>query len=296
MRSYLALCRFPAVFTALADIFLGFAITAGPVFRPRFALALLASAGLYLGGMVLNDLLDEARDAIERPSRPIPSGRVSKRGAWIFYASLTVVGVGAALCINLLAAAVAATLAIFVWLYDGPLKRTLLGPPAMGLCRSGNILLGGAAGVGTWMSIQDPRLLWMAAGMGLYIWGLTWFARQEAGTPKRTGLVAGWVLVCGGLAGVMVCAGLYRAESALPGTILPLVLLVLLVNYRMSTAIVAPSPESVQPAVRSMLLAIPIINASVVATVIGSSGSGWAIATGALLFPAAFLGRFLRLT
>ena len=77
VRSWLQLMRFPAVFTALADICAGFAVkTSG--FEPvgDFATLLAASAGLYLSGMVFNDVFDRKRDAAERPNRPIPSGRI----------------------------------------------------------------------------------------------------------------------------------------------------------------------------------------------------------------------------
>lgn len=37
---------------------------------------------LYLGGMVLNGILDRNVDAVERPERPIPSGRIPLRVAW----------------------------------------------------------------------------------------------------------------------------------------------------------------------------------------------------------------------
>jgi hypothetical protein len=37
---------------------------------------------LYLGGMVLNGILDRHVDAVERPGRPIPSGRIPLRAAW----------------------------------------------------------------------------------------------------------------------------------------------------------------------------------------------------------------------
>ena len=54
-------------------------VTAGvlPARWLPFLLLLLASACLYCGGMVWNDYFDRAQDKLERPSRPIPSGRVS---------------------------------------------------------------------------------------------------------------------------------------------------------------------------------------------------------------------------
>ena len=82
LRAYLQLMRFPAVFTALADILLGFVLT-HESFSPAGDLAALvgASSGLYLAGMVFNDWFDRDLDARERPGRPIPSGRISPRAA-----------------------------------------------------------------------------------------------------------------------------------------------------------------------------------------------------------------------
>ena len=80
LLAYLQLCRFAAVFTALADICMGWLLTQ-PDFTPErdFALLLISSAGLYLAGMVFNDVFDRRIDARERPNRPIPSGRVPLR-------------------------------------------------------------------------------------------------------------------------------------------------------------------------------------------------------------------------
>ncbi len=48
---------------------------------------------LYLFGMVLNDLLDRDVDAHERPTRPLPSGRIGLRPAILVAASLVSAGV-----------------------------------------------------------------------------------------------------------------------------------------------------------------------------------------------------------
>ena len=45
-------------------------------------LLLLGVSLTYVGGMILNDAFDAAVDARERPSRPIPSGRISRRSAF----------------------------------------------------------------------------------------------------------------------------------------------------------------------------------------------------------------------
>ena len=87
--AYLQLVRLPNVFTALADVAMGFFVTQGivelaslePVQIVRLTLLCVASACLYLAGMALNDAFDADIDREERPERPIPSGRVSLSGA-----------------------------------------------------------------------------------------------------------------------------------------------------------------------------------------------------------------------
>ena len=296
MRAYLALCRFPAVFTAIADVFLGYALTAGTVPSRRFYLTMVASSGLYLSGMVLNDLLDVAKDTAERPNRPIPSGKVSTRNAWIFYAVLTAIGVTAAAFVGPLTAGIAAALVITIWLYDGPLKATLVGPLVMGSCRAGNILLAASAGVGSLTSISDPKVIWIASAMGVYICGLTWFARQEAGRPGRAGLLLGLVIANGGLAGAIAWTGAFRGESASGLVFAALIAIAAIINQRAGLAVVSPNPVRVQAAVKTMLLSLPPWNAALIAMVVGSSGLGWSLATASLLVPGLLIARFLRVT
>src|SRR5258707_13721484 len=93
LLAWLQLCRFAAVFTAMADICLGYLLTHDGFERlSDFVLLLATSSCLYLAGMVFNDVFDREVDALERPKRPIPSGRVSVRGAVTFGAGLLATG------------------------------------------------------------------------------------------------------------------------------------------------------------------------------------------------------------
>ncbi|MEU3895025.1 UbiA family prenyltransferase, partial [Streptomyces sp. NPDC029519] len=69
------LLRLPALFTVPGDALAG-AAAAGARPGPRTLLAIGSSLCLYEAGMALNDWADRAEDAVERPHRPLPSGRI----------------------------------------------------------------------------------------------------------------------------------------------------------------------------------------------------------------------------
>src|SRR5207247_76223 len=77
---YLQLVRPANLLTANADVLAGFAAVGlkNPAALP---LLLVATTALYGGGVVLNDVFDARLDAVERPERPLPSGRAAMGGA-----------------------------------------------------------------------------------------------------------------------------------------------------------------------------------------------------------------------
>src|SRR5437868_1114393 len=88
--------RLPNVFTAMADIFMGYWFT-HETLEPigAFLLLLVSSSCLYIAGMVFNDVFDVEQDRRERPHRPIPSGRISKRSATVLGCSIMFAGLAA---------------------------------------------------------------------------------------------------------------------------------------------------------------------------------------------------------
>ncbi|MER5263879.1 SCO3242 family prenyltransferase [Actinosynnema sp. NPDC002837] len=142
MRAYAELVRAPAALTVLGDTLAG-AAAAGVPLRGRRLLLPLSSVALYWSGMALNDWADRELDAVERPERPIPSGRVSPRAALTFAVALSATGLGlAALAGGRDSVAVAVPLAVAVWSYDTVLKDTAAGPLAMAACRGLDVALG----------------------------------------------------------------------------------------------------------------------------------------------------------
>ncbi|MFF9144869.1 SCO3242 family prenyltransferase [Streptomyces sp. NPDC014861] len=109
------------------------------------AWAVGASVCLYEAGMALNDWADRHVDAVERPRRPLPSGRVAPAAALGAAGALTATGLALASRAGRPALAVASALAATVWAYDLRLKHTAAGPAAMAAARGLDVLLGALA-------------------------------------------------------------------------------------------------------------------------------------------------------
>ncbi|WP_353815832.1 SCO3242 family prenyltransferase [Agromyces sp. SYSU T00266] len=144
--TFLRLVRAPAGLTVLGDATAGMAATGRRGVLPRLGLP-IASVLLYWGGMALNDAADAELDRVERPERPIPSGRVSRRAAVATAGGLTIAGIAVAgLTGGRSSLAVALPLVGAIWAYDLAAKRSVLGPLVMGACRGLDVLLGAGAG------------------------------------------------------------------------------------------------------------------------------------------------------
>lgn len=309
-RAYLQLCRAPAVFTAMADIFLGFLLvhrTLAPL--PEFLALLLSSCGLYLAGMVFNDVFDRDQDARERPQRPIPSGRISLRAAVIFGSLLVVVGlIGAALAgiraepspltgpysINPLLVALILTGTIFA--YDSFGKRTPLGPVLMGACRFLNVILGASSADPRFVGIWGLPQLWVAIGLGVYITGVTWFARTEAAVSRRSHLIGAAIVADVGLASLVVWLFNWGGGVEPQLVAILLAVIILTINRRLFAAIADPAPARVQAAIRTMLMSLIMLDASLIFFKLGPEGAPFAIMTALLLVPSFLLGRWMSVT
>lgn len=171
------LVRAPAALSVPGDVVAG-AAAAGTLDRRTPALA-GASVLLYWAGMAANDWADRRLDAVERPERPIPSGRVSPGAALGLAAGLTAAGLAtAAVAGGARAVAVAAPLATAIWGYDLAAKNTAAGPAVMAACRGLDVLLGATGGR---LSRAVPAALTVAA----HTWTVTALSRREVSGADR---------------------------------------------------------------------------------------------------------------
>ncbi len=285
LRAYVELTRPANVITAFADILAGYAASGAfaraiqhtahedlvvqtlslELLNDLFWL-LVATAGLYAGGVVLNDFFDAEVDAVERPERPIPSGRASRTGSAIFGTLLLTAGVGVAGLVSVPSILIAAAIALCAVLYDAAGKRhVVLGPINMGLCRGGNLLLG--------VSVIPMMLggLWFLALIPVaYIGAVTAVSRGEVhGGRRDTGLLS--ILLVALVVGALFLLEIrtdYRMVHAVPF----IGLFALLVFPPFIRAALVPSAESVRNAVRRGVLSLVVMDAALAA-----GFAGWAV-------------------
>ncbi|MFE9652491.1 SCO3242 family prenyltransferase [Micromonospora sp. NPDC006431] len=188
------LVRAPAALSVPGDVVAG-AAAAGALDRRTPALA-GASVLLYWAGMAANDWADRRLDAVERPERPIPSGRVHPAAAFGVAAGLTAAGLAVATAAGgRRAAAVAVPLAGAIWGYDLLAKNTAAGPAVMAACRGLDVLLGASPGAG-WSAPRAAgrvpsarrgfiRALPAALTVAAHTWTVTALSRREVSGADR---------------------------------------------------------------------------------------------------------------
>lgn len=273
VRAWARLVRLPNLPSPLADIALGSLVAGWPADLLPVALLGMASMSLYAAGMVLNDYFDLAEDCLQRPERPLPKGDVSRRAAGIAGHALLGLGLVFATLAGRVfggndptSGRVALALMAAVWLYNGWAKRTPLGPLVMGACRGLNVLLGASvAGDAGMLAAWQP-----AGACALYITGLTWFARDDAGTSRRWRLAASAAVVAGALGWAAWTLG--SMDRLVP--VAAVVALGAFVGQRVSRALRDPGPHAVRDAVGRLLLGYIPFDAAWAAGLAGPAGWG----------------------
>src|SRR5262245_20179684 len=281
LAPYARLVRLPNLPTALADVTLAaLAVGALPARWVGFLLLLASSSCLYMAGMVLNDVFDAEEDRRERPDRPIPSGQVSAREAALLGIVLLVFGVlfasAAGWALVQLGQAtswvrpplMAALLVVSILAYDGGMKHSVLGPTVMGLCRFLNVMLGVTiAGSFAWPVSQH-----LATVVGLYIAGVTTFARTETQLSRKSHLAVAASIILVALAAALALPVHRPVDTASPLFVYLLVALGFFVGFPILRAIVQPTPALVQAAVKRCLVGLILLDAVLATALAGTVG------------------------
>ncbi|HEX5540388.1 MAG TPA: UbiA family prenyltransferase [Micromonospora sp.] len=281
LRDLAELVRAPAALSVPGDVVAG-AAAAGTLGARTAGLA-GASICLYWAGMAANDWADRDLDAVERPERPIPSGRISARTALGVAAGLTAAGVAVAgLTGGRRALAIAGPLAAAVWAYDIKAKGTPAGPPVMAVCRGLDVLLGASGG-------RPRKALPAALAVAAHTYTVTELSRREvSGADRRlpAATLAGTAALAAAVARPPRNTGTGRARWAQSVSAALTSQYATQYGAAQARAIADPSAERIRAAVGTGITGLPALQGALTARA-GAVLAGLAVAV------AAPLGRFL---
>ena len=265
LKAYFQLCRPANLPTAAADIIAGMSI-AGLLaqmdapqlpwveFYPALFLV-LASVFLYAGGVVLNDVFDVEIDKVERPERPIPSGRVKLGNARMFGFVLLLVGIGFAFLTKRESGFIAVFLAVAILSYDRFAKHhPFFGPLNMGICRGLNLLMG--------ISFLNRFEAWPYTLIPvLFIFAVTMISRGEVYGKNKGNIMLAGVFYAIVLLGVHYLHQIYAIGSL--WYLLFLVLFAYMVYRPLLKAYRENTPAHIKKAVKAGVLSIIVLDAAI---------------------------------
>ncbi|QCR21522.1 UbiA-like protein EboC [Pontibacter sp. SGAir0037] len=300
LGAYLRLMRPANIVTAVADILMGYAASGALLsFTNQGSSALfsndsqpllwliLATIGLYGGGVVFNDVFDADLDRVERPERPIPSGKASLGGATALGLLLLIGGILAALPVSLLSALIALGVALCALLYNWKGKHhPVLGPINMGTCRGGNLLLGISA-----VPAAVEELWFLALIPIVYISAITMVSRGEVhggNTAALKGAVLLYVLVIGSILSLSLFLN-FNVLYSLPF----LALFAYFIFPPLFKAMPTKEPKLVMKAVKAGVVALIVMDASIAA---GFAGWIYGLLVLALLPVSMYIARKFAVT
>lgn len=181
VRQYLLLIRVPNLFTVPSNILAGYfaTISTANADVDQLLSLIVSSVLLYVSGIVLNDYFDINVDRKERPSRPLASGRITKRSALLLAVISIVAGNILALSVSWTSFIISGSLTLVIFAYNYRLKRNAISNPlAMGLARFLNVVLGGSPALGLVLT-NDLILFFVGYCLFLYIAAISLLSRKE---------------------------------------------------------------------------------------------------------------------
>ncbi|MCH2082039.1 MAG: UbiA-like protein EboC [Saprospiraceae bacterium] len=289
IKPFLILMRPANIVTAIADILAGVSVTGliiGDQLIDIIALV-IGTIGLYGGGVVFNDIFDRTLDGVERPERPLPSGKVELWQAQILGIALYMLGSFAALMVSKISAIIALLIVVFSLLYNKYAKHHILfGPLNMGLCRGFNLLLGIS------LSVVVLKAYWFLAIIPIiFIAGITLTSQGENSGENASSIILALVVDSIIVALFFI---FHRFNDYNFFTALPFICFWFILNFQAKIrAIRTNEAEKVKIAVKVGVLSLIPLNAGIAS---GFGGGYFGLLILALLPFSIFLSKYFSVT
>lgn len=303
-RQYIILIRLPNIFTAASNILSGYFTIVATVSSSFINLHLLYLVGLmtsssllYLAGIVFNDYFDIEIDKKERLTRPLPSGKITKRKALTIAISSMIAANVITLVINWTSFIIAIILTTIIIAYDYGLKHNnITGPIIMGLARSINVILGASPALSTLLlSVTASKmLLFIAISLFLYIVAISILSKKEvSGKATNLIIISSLSIVFVDIAAIAI-AGLIGIFQPAVFAFLVLFSVVMIITFRpILRGLDNLAPIHIRNIIKNMIISIIILDSVFVSGLIGLP---YGLATLLLLVPSVLLSRKLYLT
>jgi 4-hydroxybenzoate polyprenyltransferase len=189
IRDYLVLIRIPNLFTSPSNVIVGFSqlVLLNNANWATLLILILTSLLLYTVGIVLNDYIDRQIDRRERPTRPLPSGRISARSALVVVVVATLSSVLAAAYVSSFTLIIVLTIIGTIIAYDCWFKSSTFGHIVMALSRVLNIVLGFSPLLFLPFSNNNDliRITVILASMFIYVFIISYLSKFETGALTK---------------------------------------------------------------------------------------------------------------
>lgn len=271
IKDYLVLVRLPNLFTLPSNILVGMATVSSLAFTltsfTQFLLLVTISVLLYCVGIVLNDLYDFEIDKKERPNRPLPSGKISRRSAIVLVAIFLTVALILSLQVSFSTLVISSILFSVIFGYDKYLKNTHAGPFTIASARVMNILLGTSVSLRSVDSYsQIVTLTFVLIITFVYVSLIGFISRYEVhGFSDNTKLLLPLAIVATVISSIILFSlmGFFKLESLI---ILSLFSFIMIISF---SRIYRRDSGRTQQIVRNMILSIIVLDSTFLTGIIG---------------------------
>jgi len=271
VRDYLVLVRLPNLFTLPSNILVGIAVISSFAFTLtsfiQFLLLVTISVLLYCVGIVLNDLYDFDIDKKERPNRPLPSGKISRRSAIVLVAIFSTLALILSLLVSFSTLVISSILFLTIFGYDKYLKNTHAGPLTIASARVMNILLGTSVSFRSVDSYsQIVTLTFILIITFVYVSLIGFISRYEVrGFSDNAKLLLPPAIVAIVISSIILFSlmGFFKLESLI---ILSLFSFIMLISF---SRIYRRDSGRTQQIVRNMILSIIVLDSTFLTGIIG---------------------------
>lgn len=290
---YLQLARLPNAFTSPTNAIAGY-LTVTPVPDLNYAnLAILMASSmlLYVSGVVFNDYFDIEVDRKERPSRPLPSGAISKQRTVQIAVVSMVSAIMLAFFVSWSSFVISLLLSCMILGYDYRLKNSkIFGPITMGGTRFLNVIMGASVALQLPFQPNLLELVFVAGSVFLYVVVITLFSKKElSGIKSKRHTIIFFLVIYGIITSIAIATflGLFKTDSL---AILVPYTIIMSVTFKQALSGDAPSIQSV---IKNMVISIIILDSIFVS---GVAGLSYGLLTLLFLVPAILLSKKFYVT